>query len=76
MTKEDLQKKKDEEITNLQRQLLVLQDLENLRNEEFFRQQMLMLMERQARALERLAEDSEIPSEKSEGKDEDETETN
>ena len=48
-----------EEVKVLERQNLLLQDLQNLQNEAFWRQQVLILMERIARALETSLEDLE-----------------
>ena len=52
MTEPNLEKKKDEEIEHLRNQLLVVQDLQSLQNEAYFRQQVLSLLERVAIAEE------------------------
>ena len=53
---------KQEEVQNLKNQLILMNDLNNLQNENYFRQQMLIQLERIAVALEKgssSTEDSE-----------------
>ena len=51
-----------EEAENLQTQVRLFQDLHNLQNEPYFRQQLMITLERIALALEKVAEDPETPS--------------
>lgn len=60
--KEDL-KKKDEEIQTLQQNLAVLQDLHNLKEDSYYRQQNLFWLARIAAAIEKLAESTESSEE-------------
>lgn len=60
--KEDL-KKKDEEFQTLQQNLAVLQDLHNLREDSYYRQQNLYWLARIAAAIEKLSESTESSEE-------------
>lgn len=60
--KEDL-KKKDEEIQTLQQNLAVLQDLHNLKEDSYYRQQNLYWLARIAAAIEKLSESTESSEE-------------
>ena len=79
MTK-DLKEKKTEddslqkENQTLRSQLSIMQDLQNLQNMTYYRQQILMMLERQALAMEMLARNSEIPSSEEDEKDEEDEE--
>ena len=79
MTK-DLKEKKTEddslqkENQTLRSQLSIMQDLQNLQNTTYYRQQILMMLERQALAMEMLARNSEIPSSEEDEKDEEDEE--
>ena len=63
--------KLEEENQTLQQQLKVMVDLNNLKDESYYRQQMLVMIERQALATERMAlalensieEEAEVPEE-------------
>jgi len=56
--KDELQKLKEENLM-LQRQSLIYQELHQLQNDNYFRQQLLTLLERIAISLENLLESSE-----------------
>lgn len=64
--------KKENQI--LQNQLAMMQDLQSLRSTAVYRQQKLVLLERQTLAMENLAKNSEIPSSEEEEEVEDEEE--
>ena len=66
MTSEKKQKISDEEIETLQKQLSILKDLQDLKDEATYRYQVLLNLERIARALESVAsEPQEVPSDDS-----------
>ena len=65
----ELQQSLQQENQTLKTQLLVLQDLQNLNQESYFRQQVLILLERIATALEKVS--SEENSSKEDDKSED-----
>ena len=58
------------QINQLQQQNLILQDLQQLKNENYFRQQLLLQLERIAQANERQAKAIEDSMENSEDNDE------
>jgi hypothetical protein len=69
-TEENSSKKTEEEVKqieeereSLKRQLQVFQDLHNLKNQEYFRREMLMVLERIANALEESLKESGEESE-------------
>ena len=66
MTNNEEQKKKDEEFQTLQQNLAVLQDLHNLREDSYYRQQNLYWLARIAAAIEKLSESTEFSEEENE----------
>jgi len=65
MIKEEVQKNGEKElmakIEQLEKQNQILQELQNLQNEAYYRMQTLSLLDRQAVAMEQMAENSLIP---------------
>ena len=73
MTNQEKEKNKElqnlkQENEELKKSQAMFQDQVSLRDQSIYRQQLLILLERQAIAMEKLAESSEIPLEEEENK--------